>query len=232
MINARMLALALAMLLGVAMFATSQQPQDSDVVEVAAEAVAYVQDLELVSPPDQYEYPPWELGSEQLVEGHIVFHTLERTPTRIEDNGSLDIVGTVNCQHHVNATTKSWFGLVHIPDRVNEAWVECEAGERVVVTPSVFRSSAASPMMPTGNGFMLDTPTGEPAYAQELVFTVTEELRDGSFAAKEYYAWSVPALEKWVYRDGTTKNLWFELPVGKLREMGTDRFEVISERSL
>lgn len=231
MINARMFALAAAMLLGLAVFATSQQP-DEDVIETAADVAAWVQDLELVSPPDRYEYPPWELGEEQLVEGHIVFHTIERTPQRIEENGSIDIVGNVNCQHHVNATTQSWFGLVFLPDRVTEAWVECHAGERIVVTPSIFRASTASPMMPTGNGFMLDTPTGEPAYAQELVFSVTELQSDGTFVAKEYYAWNVPVIQSWVYPDGTTKNLWFELPLDKLREMGTDRFEVIPERSL
>lgn len=233
MFNTRMYALAAALLLGSGWYATGQGAGESDVVETGAEVVAYVQDLELVDAPDRYEYPAWNLTSEQLVEGHTTFAVIERTPTKIEENGTVDITGFIECWHHVNATDESWFGLVRIPNRINKAEAGCRVGETIIVTPSLFRpaspqSSSAGPMMPTGNFVTLDTPTGEPAQAEEFVFSATHLTEDGTWVAQDYYAWQVPILQEWMDADGDPRNFWMELPTHRLVEMGVTDFELIA----
>lgn len=241
MFSARAYALAAALLLVPTGWGLAQDAFDTlesmwddpeDAVEYSSEVSAWVENVTFADPPAEYEYPPWNLTGEQLVEGHTTFVTIERTPVQKIREGYLNITGYLQCAVVFNETHRFAFGFVPVPTQINEAGVDCGDGARVVISPGLSATSSAGPYAPTGDWIELETPDGQTAYAEEFVFTANTVLPDGTLDAREYYAWATPVFPPWVHHDGTVKNFWMPLPLDRLEAMGVTDFRVDLERQL
>lgn len=233
MITLRMLAIASALLVGLPVgFVLADhaighvQTPGGEVVNYGLEAAATVTDITLLEPPARYDRYEALNAPEQLVEGHTVFVTWDIQLVKNVTNWTMDIVGNVDCQDHVNASGEYW-GPVLWPTRVDEAHVECEAFGQVFVTPDPFvdsQRSEATPLTPTGEYVPYTTPAGETGYATEHVYEVTSTDWLGQTTTTTYYAWSVPIMQPWMHEDGKPRSWYCPLPVDRLQEMGVSSF--------
>lgn len=234
MLTTRTFALASALLLAPFGWGYAQgiwdDPQEYH--EYGSRVAAYVQNVTFADPPNRYVFDEWNLTEEQLVEGHTTFVTIERSPIAEVKPGEWNITGFLRCEFVAEGEHSFLLGVVPVPTRVERAGVECENGARVIVKPGTSLASAEGPMAPTGRLLEIRTPHGMRSYAEEFVYTVTEEQPDGTFVARDRYAWSAPVFPPWADADGSVRNFWMPIPADRVDEMGVADFEVIPEVSL
>lgn len=236
MVNFRMLAIAGALALLIPVGVLADPPQPSDEVEAAADLVADVTDIQLLKPKSAPTPGSWKLHGEQLVEGHTTFVTLDVVTQADKLEGNLTIEGFLNCQHYGEAYYTWWLGLP-LPTRVENVHAECHVGERLVVTPSIYCTlnnnpgcamalpppSAAS-MRPTGRLLPFDTPAGDHAFAEELVFTMVVGGEE-----RDYSAWATPVLKSWEGENGLPKNFMLPIPRSAFSANGENHYSVVYE---
>lgn len=241
MITLRMVAIAVAMLVGipVAIVAADHMPDvpGGTVHEAEAEARAMVTDIALIDPPDRYVRAENEFRPEQLVEGHIVFITIDLQRVLVEENFTFDIVGNVSCDFGASGEGEFFLGLPW-PTDVDEGFVRCQAGDKIFVTPDPFIEgddvgfgSTVTPFVPVSTS-TAKAPNGETIDVEEYAFDVITYDAQGAATSKTYSAWSVPVLQPWTHTDGSTKSWFCPIPEDRLREMGVSMFNAYHESEL
>ena len=236
MISLRMLGLASALLLllpiGVMAMpddGSGHAEDDDSVLDAYQGVTATVYDVVLAQMPREREYDAASFHeAEQLVEGHTVFAVIELESRETETNGSVDIMGMVDCKAEAGYTGPTFLGIP-LPERIDRAHVECRIDEKVVVSPDPFQDPPLAQPTPTGRLIPFRTPTGERAYAEELSYPVQRTQPDGTLGVATHYAWSVPIWQPWLDAHGRPKNFYAPLPEDKLREMGIGHFKVYHE---
>lgn len=246
MITLRMLAIAVAILVGLPIsFALADHAighvtvPGGEVFDTYAEVAAWVTDVELIEPPGTYDRAVRHNAPEQLVEGHTVFVTWDIPLVKNVTNWTANIIGNVECRHKADWEGVYWQGVVPVPTRVNEAHVECEAGETMIMTPDPFMDSSNafgssnfhfSPAAPTGQRIPFTAPNGRVAEAVEYEYVVTGIDWLGNEFTRTQYAWEVPILESWAHSDGRPRNWYCPIPEARLTEMGLSQFLVFHQR--
>lgn len=233
MITLRMLWIAVAILVGLPLgFGLADHAighitvPGGEVVSLAGHTAATVTDIILADPPQTYKRAAVHNWPEQLVEGHTVYVQLLIPLIPDVENFSVDIIGDISCQHHVNASGPYFLGIP-IPNRVHEAHVECRFGETVVVTPDPFYDSNRTyqtSMEPTGVEIPFVAPNGIEGVATEYRYWSIEEDWLGVQTAHVRYAWAVPVMDPWVHEDGSLKRWYCPIPLARMEEMGVTHF--------
>ncbi|HEX2022347.1 MAG TPA: hypothetical protein VHH36_06510 [Candidatus Thermoplasmatota archaeon] len=210
-----------------------------DAFELWGEVVATVRDVRIVSPPaGSAPAPETYQTDEQLVEGHSVYAVLDiRREVVPPEEGNVTISGLVECHHDGKISTVSWEpipGLViPLPTRVDSVDVRCRVGETVVVVPDPFSQGASSgsvsPLVPTGDVLIYDTPLGVRTYAEELTFTLERLDARGRPETKAFTAWRVPILDPWVDAEGRLQNFLLPMPVRRVAENDARGYEALLE---
>lgn len=228
MITLRMLGIAVAILVGLPIgFGLADHAvghvtvPGGEVFDMSGDVAATVTDIVLADPPQTYERAKVHDWPEQLVEGHTVFVQLIIPLLPIEENFTVDIIGDINCVNHFNASGPYFMGIP-IPNRINEAHVECHFGETVVVTPDPFYDSNdtyQTSMRPTGIEIPFVAPNGIEGVAREYEYFSVSEDSMGQQTAVQRYAWAVPVIEPWYHEDGTLKRWYCPVPVERLEQM-------------
>lgn len=242
MITLRMLGIAVAILVGapIAIALADHIPghvevPGGEIFRAAAEEAATITDIVLADPPQFYERAVNEFRPEQLVEGHIVFITIDIPLVANVSNFTVDIIGNVSCETHANATGPKVFGIP-FPNRINELHEECEAGGLVFVTPDPFVDSEETPaqtaLEPTGNEAVRQAPNGEWVRVTEYQYDLITTDWMGQSETRRMYAWSTPVITAWTHNDGGEKRWYAPLPEERLREMGVTDFSVYHESEL
>lgn len=231
MITLRMLGIAVAILVGIPLaWGLADGPiviPGGEIVDMSGEVVATVTNLSLVEPPQTYERRRVHDWPEQLVEGHTVFVQLLIPVYPIQENWTIDVVGNIECTHHVNASGPYFLGIP-IPRDINEARVECRAGETVVATPDPFYDSndtvslpiSYSSLSPTGNDIPFVAPNGVQGVAEEYEYWRITTHPDGSQSAQKRYAWATPVIAPWYDETGSLKTWYCPIPIDRIQEMG------------
>lgn len=240
MVTLRMLAIAAALLVGLPLgWGLADHSidhvvvQGGEVANVAIGTAAEVTDIVLLDTFVQYDRIVVHNAPEQLVEGHTVFLTLDTQLVPNVTNWTVDIIGSVECDAHVNGEGSFFQGLPIIPRRINDAYVECNIMGTVFVTPDPFydsndttssSSSSSTSPEPTGDEIPFVAPNGVRGVAREYSYFWIVEDAAGVQTATQRYAWSVPIIEPWVHTDGSVKRWYCPLPVPRLQEMGLSHF--------
>lgn len=242
MVTLRMIWIAVAILLGIPLATVLAdhapghiQVPGGEIFRATAEEAATITDIVLADPPRTYERAVIDARPEQLVEGHIVFITIDIPLIANVSNFTVDIVGNVSCELHSNASGPIVFGIP-IPNRVHELHEECEAGGVVFVTPDPFVDSESTPvqtaLQPNGNVLTMEAPNGERVEATEYEYDIVETDWLGNKIAHHMYAWSVPTITPWTHTDGGEKRWYCPIPEARLKEMGVTDFIAYHESEL
>lgn len=238
MITLRMLGLASAILIllpiGVSALpdgVTTSEDDGESVIEGSQEVAAEVYDVVLARMPREKEYDHETFREEeQLVEGHTVFVVIDVGSRFNDSNGSVDIMGMVECKAEVSYSGPTFLGIP-LPERVDRAHVRCRADEHVIVTPDPFQNPPLARPVPTDRLIPFRGPTGELAYAQEYSYPALRQDPDGTQEEATFYAWSVPIWsEPWLDTHGRPKNFYSPIPEDRLVEMGVEDFKVYHQK--
>lgn len=233
MISLRMLGIASALLLllpiGVAAIPYGDEGEGT-VVEGTQEVVAEVYDVVLANLPEERELDPSTLQEpEQLVEGHTVFVVIDVKTRPREANGSVDIMGMVECRANATYSGRTFLGIP-LPERVDRAQVRCRIDEHVIVSPDPFQDPPAGRPTATDRLIPFRIPGVGTGYAEEFAYPVVRQRADGSEETLTFYAWKVPIWDAWVDGHGRPKNFYAPIPEDRLLEMGVGDFKVFHER--
>lgn len=245
MITLRMLAIAVAILVAIPMsFALADHAighttvPGGEVLDAYGEVAAWVTDVELIDPPATYDRAVRHNAPEQLVEGHTVFVTWDIPLVRNVTNWTANVVGNVECNHKADWEGEYW-NDVPVPTRFNEAHVECQFGETMVMTPDPFYDSENtfsdtssfrfSPAAPTGERIPFTAPNGATGEVVEYEYLVIGTDRLGNEITRVQYAWEFPIIESWTHTDGKARNWFCPIPEDRLVEMGLEQFLVFRQ---
>lgn len=234
MINLRMIGLASALLLllpiGVMAMPDDDAPDDGSGVGGYEELTATVYDVVLAEMPREKVY---DAGSyheeEQLVEGHTVFVVLDVTYRFNDTNGTVDIMGMVDCKAEASYSGPTFLGIP-LPERVDGVHAGCRVDEYVLVAPDPFAYPPLAAATPTGRLLPFDVPGVGRAYAEEMRYPVRLQAPDGASETATFYAWKVPIWQTWTDAHGRPKNFYAPLPEDKLAEMGVGDYKVYHEK--
>lgn len=238
MINLRMIGLASALLLllpiGVMAMPDgaeeSSSEDDGSVLDGYQEVTAAVYDVVLAQMPREKVYDPASFREEeQLVEGHTVFVVIELEYDLADTNGTVDIMGMVDCDARATYSGPTFLGIP-LPERIDRVEASCRVDEHVVVAPDPFANPPLSSPQPTGRLIPFHVPGVGHAYAEELSYPVARTDASGWTETETFYAWKVPIWQPWIDAHGRPKNFYAPLPEDKLREMGESDFEVYHEK--
>lgn len=239
MITLRMLGLASAMLLllpiGVSALPMMGHGDDDgddggSIFEGSQEVVAEVYDVVLAGLPHEKTYEPESLHEqEQLVEGHTVFVVIDLVARAERTNGSVDVMGMVECKANVTYSGREFWGIL-LPEHVESAQVRCRADEHVVVSPDPFQDPPAARPQRTDRLVPFRIPDGSLGYAEEYSYPVVRQAPDGTEQTLTFYAYKVPIWDQWIDAHGRPKNWYAPLPEDRLREMGVRDFEAYHEK--
>jgi hypothetical protein len=236
MINLRMIGLASALLLllpiGVMAMPDlgDEAPRGSPTAGGYEEVTAAVYDVVLAQMPREKVYDPGSYHeAEQLVEGHTVFVTLDVTYAYNQSNGTVDIMGMVDCSANVKYSGPTFLGIP-LPERVDSVQAGCRVDEYVIVTPDPFDDPPLAAATPTGRLLPFQVPGVGGGYAEELQYPVQVQGPDGAGRTATFYAWKVPIWQPWTDDHGRPKDFYAPLPEDRLAEMGVRDFRVYHER--
>ena len=223
-------AAALALLLLIPVGLATMTP-DQLIIEGGFDEVATISDVVLADlTPHTYDDESL-FREERVVEGHIVFITIDIKQQVQVQNGSVDITGFVNCSTHANATGPLFLGVL-VPNRIQEAHEECHVGHRVVVTPDPFTSAGSmSTPQPTGVVLPFTAPSGEQGYAEEFAYSFMTFDPQGLPIDVTRFAWAVPILHEWTDAHGRQMNFFDPLPNDRLMQLDTTNFQVVFEKN-
>lgn len=236
MVTLRMVAVAVAILVGVPLLAAATHTpwhvivQGGDVASANAEAYLEATNVTLVEAFAHYDRMMVNDLPEQLVEGHTVFLTIEIPLIPNITNWTVDINGDVSCA--LNESTRGVHGPfgIPIPTRIDRARLECQAAGEVFATPDPFYDSEnafRSSLQPTGNVYPFVAPNGQPSYTEEYTFFTVRDDEFGDAITRIYYAYAAPILDPWVAPNGETKSWVIALPDERLREMDVTEWTVV-----
>lgn len=231
MINLRMIGLAsaLLLLLPIGVAALPDGGDEEPVLDGYQEATATVYDVVLARLPHEKGYEPESLHEEErLVEGHTVFVVIDVVSYDRQANGSVDIMGMVDCKANAKYSGPTFLGIP-LPERVDSVEARCRVDEHVIVTPDPFNDPPMAALQPTGRLLPFTIPGVGQGYAEELQYPVQRQDAHGATETAIHYAWKVPIWGSWLDADGRPKNFYAPLPEDRLLEMGVQDFEVYHE---
>jgi hypothetical protein len=235
MINLRMIGLASALLLllpiGVMAMPDDgdEPPSDGSGVGGYQEVTATVYDVVLAQMPREKEYDAGSYHEEErLVEGHTAFVVLDVTYRYDQGNGTVDIMGMVDCKAEASYTGPTFLGIP-LPERVDKVEAGCRVDEYVIVAPDPFAYEPQAAATPTGRLLPFDVPGVGHAYAEELSYPVRVQAPGGASETVTFYAWKVPIWQTWIDHHGRPKNFYAPLAEDKLAEMGIQDYRVYHE---
>lgn len=238
MINLRMIGLAAAILLfipvGMAAWPDDDPGDGRAVTEYAVEAAFEVTDVAIANLPREKVYDRESFHeTEQLVEGHTVFVTIDIEYSYVEANGTIDIWGDVHCKYDAHAPGREYRIPVGpyevpivIPESIDRARAECTVAGQTVVMPDPAQGVPVSSPAPTGREFPYETPLGERGSAVEYRYTAMRA--DGTTTT--LYAWLTPIHKPWLDFDGRPKNFYCPIPEDRLMEMDLEDFKVYHQQ--
>lgn len=243
MITLRMIGIAVAILLGLPIATVLAdhvpghvQVPGGELVNAGAREAGRISDIVLIRPPPTYERTGNEFRPEQVVEGHIVFVTIDIQLVEKVSNFTFDIAGNISCELHSSGEGEFFGGIVPVPRQFDEFHEECEAAGVVFVTPDPFIDSqnadppTSAALQPNGRTFQRQAPNGEWIEITEYEFTKPEtDWMGETTGMKTYYAWSVPTITPWTHDDGSTKKWFCPIPEDRLGEMGETHFTAFLE---
>lgn len=240
MVTLRMVCIAVALLVAIPVgiaFADGVTVPGGELANAALHEAATVTDIDLITPPQKYDRVVNDFRPEQLVEGHIVFITIDIPLIANVSNFTFDIVGNVSCSTHFNGSGNFFGGIIPVPNRIDEAHEECQAAGRTFVTPDPFIDSdnqtlVSSSLTPTGVSTPFVTPNGQPAEATEYYYDITARDWLGEITTYSLYAWSTPVMDPWVQSDGRQMNWYCPISEERLSEMGIHEFKARHESEM
>lgn len=241
MITLRMVAIAAAILVGTPVLVVVADhlpsiPGGDPLQEARGTINATVDNITFFEPPPKYDRVMPSGMPEQLVEGHIVFATIEIPLAVNRSEWNVSIVGSVSCELREDVRGVFSQGGIPFPTEVGPGVVRCQVGEQIFVSPDPFMepghtNAAVTPFTFSGTS-QAEAPNGEIIDVHEYFFDVTSLGDDGSVRTERMYAWSVPVLEPFLLPDGTVKNWYCPIPEARLSEMGQTDFWAYHESEL
>lgn len=236
MINLRMIGIASALLLllpiGVMAMPEGGDEGNGDdpLLEGYQELTAAVYDVVLAQMPRERDLDPASLHEEErLVEGHTVFVVIEVTSHANQTNGTVDIMGMVDCEARATYTGPTFLGIP-LPERIERVEASCRVDEYVIVAPDPFSNPPLAAAQPTGRLVPFRVPGVGHAYAEELSYPVSTTDASGWTTTETFYAWKVPIWQPWIDAHGRPKNFYAPIPEDRLLEMRVNDFEVYHEK--
>lgn len=237
MINPRMIGIASALLLLLPIGVMAMPDEGDEAPHEGGsgagghqEATATVYDVVLARMPREKVYDAGSYHEEErLVEGHTVFVALDVAYRSNDTDGTVDIVGMVDCEAEASYSGPTFLGIP-LPERVDGVHAGCRIEEHVIVAPDPFRYEPQAAAAPTGRLLPFDVPGVGHAYAEELSYPVRLRAPGGAEDTATFYAWKVPIWQAWTDDHGRPKNFYAPLAEDRLAEMGVGEYRVYHEK--
>lgn len=227
MVNRKAFALAAALAFFIPL-GVAGDPGD-EVFSYAAHIVAELTDIDGI--PIEINTNPGvaPLETEQLVEGHTTYVTMNVVKPPPPPQRELNVVGLVECRYEILGVD------FPVPTHVDRVFLECNVGGSIFFTPSTSSMVASRDLLvPTGWERVVHTPKSRlPVLVTEYEYLSIERNEFGEIVERTSYAWETQIVPPETNpHTGKTYNFVGAINLERMYDLRLDRLQMYTAEEL